>query len=89
MCTVSVVSLFRLDLAHNLGVGDFPATNGCDLVVQNGEEGVDTFDALTIVGTNALAYAPKFVCIGGILGSGEGGVSPKLAPFKEVAFAFI
>jgi hypothetical protein len=69
---VSVVSLLRSDLANNLGVGDFPAALGWDLVVQDGEEGVGAFDALAIIGTgaNALAQASKFVCIGGIPGSG-------------------
>jgi hypothetical protein len=55
--TVSVISLLRLDLANNLGVGDSPAALGWDLVVQDGEEGVGAFDALTIIGTGANALA--------------------------------
>ncbi len=80
-----------MDLANNIGVGNFPAALDRDLVVQDGEEGIGAFDAFAIVGTctNALAKVAKFVCIGGVPGGGEGRVSPKLAPFKEVASAFI
>ncbi len=56
---VGVVSLFWSDLANNLGVGDFSAAVGWDLVVGNGEEGVDAFDMLAFIGigtgANALA----------------------------------
>jgi hypothetical protein len=60
---------------------------GWDLVVRYGKEGVGAFDALALIGpsANALAKAPQFVCIGGIPGSGEGGVGPQLAPFEKVA----
>jgi hypothetical protein len=54
---VSTVSLPRLDLANDLGVGDFPAALSWDLVVQDGEEGVGAFDMLTIIGTSANALA--------------------------------
>ncbi len=59
--------------------------------VGNGEEGVNAFDAFAFIGTsaNALAKAPQFVCIGGVPGSGEGGVATQLAPFEEIAHAFI
>ncbi len=65
-----------MDLANNLGVGDFSAAVRWDLVVGNGEEGVGEFNTFAFIGTgaNALAKAPQFVCIGGIPGSGEGGV---------------
>jgi hypothetical protein len=53
-CTVSVISLLSSDLANNLGVGDFPAAVGWDLVVRNAEKGVDAFDALALIG-DALA----------------------------------
>jgi hypothetical protein len=58
---------------------------------RNREEGVVAFDlfAFTRTGANALAEAPQFVCIGGVPGSGEGGVVTQLAPFKEVACFFI
>jgi hypothetical protein len=56
-CAVSVVSLLRSDLAHDLGVGDIPVALGWDHGVQDGEEGGGTFDALTIVGTGANALA--------------------------------
>jgi hypothetical protein len=71
-----------LDLANNLGVGDFSAAVGWDLVVGNGEVGVGTFDTLAFVGTgaNALAQAPQFVCIGGVPGDGEGGVGMRTCP---------
>ncbi len=52
-----MASLLRLDLANNLGVGDFPAMLDCNLVVQDGEKGIDAFDALAIVGTGANALA--------------------------------
>jgi hypothetical protein len=54
---VGVVSLLWLDLVNNLGVGDFSAAVGLDLVVGNGEEGVGAFDALAFVGTGANALA--------------------------------
>ncbi len=62
-----------------------------DLVVEDGEEGVGAFDVFAIVGTdaNALAQVAQFICIGGIPGSQEGGVSLKLSPFNKVACAFI
>ncbi len=71
-------------------VGDFSAAVGWDLVIGNGEEGVDAFDAFVFIGTsaNALAKAPQFVCIGGVSGSGEGGVVTQLVPFKEMARVF-
>jgi hypothetical protein len=80
-----------LDLANNLGVGDFSAAVGWDLVVENGEEGVGAFDTFALIGTgaNALAKAPQFVCIGGVPGSREGGVITQLVPFKEIARVFI
>jgi hypothetical protein len=55
--TVGIVSLLWANLANNLGVGDFPAAVGGDLVVRNGKEGVGAFDALALIGTgdNALA----------------------------------
>ncbi len=64
-----------MDLANNLGVGDFSAAVGWDLIIGNGEEGVGAFNAFAFIGTssNALAKAPQFVCIGGVPGSGEGG----------------
>ncbi len=46
-----------MDLANDLGVGDFLAAVGWDLVVGNGEEGVAAFDALAFVGTGANALA--------------------------------
>ncbi len=57
----------------------------------NGEEVVGAFDAFAFIGTgaNALAKAPQFVCIGGVSGSGEGGVITQMMPFKEVAHVFI
>jgi hypothetical protein len=55
--TVSVISLLRLDLAHDLEVGDSPVALSWDLVVQDGEEGVGAFAALIIVGTSANALA--------------------------------
>jgi hypothetical protein len=62
-----------------------------DLVVENGEEGVGAFDSFAFIriGANALAEVPQFVCIGGVPGSGEGGVVTQLVPFKEVACFFI
>ncbi len=57
MSTVSVISLLRLDLAHDLGVGDFSVALSWDLVIHDGEEGVGVFDMLTIVGTGANALA--------------------------------
>jgi hypothetical protein len=80
-----------LDLANNLGLGDFSAAVGWNLVVGNGKEGVGAFDPFAFIGTgaNALAKAPQFVCIGGVPGSGEGGVVMQLAPFKEIARVFI
>jgi hypothetical protein len=80
-----------LDLANDLGVGDFSAEVGWDLVIGNGEEGVGAFDAFAFIraGANALAKALQFVCIGGVPGSGEGGVVAQLAPFEEIARVFI
>ncbi len=54
---VGIVSLLWLDLANNLGVGDFSAAVGWDLVVGNGEEGVGAFDALAFIGASADALA--------------------------------
>jgi hypothetical protein len=54
---VSIVSLLRLDLGHDLGVGDLPVVLGWDLVVQDGKYSVGTFDKLTIVKTGANALA--------------------------------
>ncbi len=90
-CAVGIVSLLWSDLANYLGVGDFSAAVGWDLVVGNGEEGVGAFDMFAFIetGTNALAKAPQFVCIGGVPGSGEGGVVTQLAPFEEIAHVFI
>ncbi len=50
-----------MDLANDLGVGDFSAVVGWDLVVGNGEEGVGAFDAFAFIGTgtNASAKAPS------------------------------
>jgi hypothetical protein len=57
-CAVGIVSLLWLDLANDLGVGDFSAAVGWgDLVVENREEGVGAFDALAFVGTGADALA--------------------------------
>ncbi len=39
-CAFGIVSLLWSDLANDLGVGDFSAVVGWDLVVGNGEEGV-------------------------------------------------
>ncbi len=80
-----------MDLANNLGVGDFSAAVGWDLVVGNGGEGVGAFDAFAFIGigANALSKALQFICIGGVPGSGEGGVVTKMAPFKEIARVFI
>ncbi len=57
MHTVGVVSLLWSDLAHDLGVGDFPVAVGWDLVIRNRKEGVGAFVALTLVGTGADALA--------------------------------
>jgi hypothetical protein len=46
-----------LDLANNLGLGDFPVVVGWDLIVGNGKEGVGAFEALALVGTGANALA--------------------------------
>ncbi len=46
-----------MDIANDLGVGDFPAAVGWDLVIGNGKEGVGAFDALAIIGTGANALA--------------------------------
>jgi hypothetical protein len=46
-----------LDLANNLGVGDFSAVVRWDLVIGNGEDGVGAFDVLAFVGTGANALA--------------------------------
>ncbi len=80
-----------MDLANNLGVGDFSAALGWNLVVGNEEEGVGASDALAFVETsaNALAQVPQFVCIGGVPGDREGRVGTQLVPFKEIACVFI
>ncbi len=54
---VGIVSLLWSDLANDLGVGDFPAAAGWDLVVGNGEEGVGAFNVLAFVGTSTNALA--------------------------------
>jgi hypothetical protein len=54
---VGVISLLWSDLANDLGVGDFSAGVGWDLVVENEEEGVGAFDVLAFVGTSANALA--------------------------------
>jgi hypothetical protein len=54
---VGVVSLLRLDLANDLGVGDFPVVVGCDLVIRNGKEDVGAFDVFALVGPGANALA--------------------------------
>ncbi len=54
---VSIVSFLRSDLAHGLGVGDFPAVLRWDLVIQDGEGGVGAFDTLAIIETGANALA--------------------------------
>jgi hypothetical protein len=54
---VRVAVLLGLDLANNLGVGDFPVVLNWDLVMQDGEEGVGAFDALVIIRTGAHALA--------------------------------
>jgi hypothetical protein len=46
-----------LDLANDLGLGDFLVALGWDHVIKNGEEGVGAFDVLTIVRTGANALA--------------------------------
>jgi hypothetical protein len=48
---VSVTSLLWLDLANDLGVGDFPEAVSWDLVVGNGKENVGAFDVLAFIGT--------------------------------------
>ncbi len=57
MLAVSIVSLLWLDLANNLGVGDFSAAVGWDLAIGNEKEGIGAFDALAFVGTGADALA--------------------------------
>ncbi len=47
---VGVVSLLWSDLANNLGVGDFSAAVGWDLVIGNGEEGVGALTCLPLLG---------------------------------------
>ncbi len=54
---VGVVPLLWSDLANNLGVGDFPAAVGWDLVIGNEKEGVGAFDAQALVGPGADAFA--------------------------------
>ncbi len=54
-CAVGIVSLLWLNLAYDLGVGDFSAAVGWDLVVRNGEEGVGAFDMLDFIGTGTDA----------------------------------
>jgi hypothetical protein len=91
VCVVGIISLLWLDLANDLGVGDFSAAVRWDVVIGNGEEGVGAFDIFAFIGTsaNALAKVPQFVCIGGVPGSGEGGLVMQLAPFKEITHVFI
>jgi hypothetical protein len=88
---VGVASLLWAYLANEIGVVDFSVVVRWNLVKGNGEDGVGAFDMLAFVGTsaNALAKAPKFVCIGGVPGDREGGVGMQLAPFKEVSHVFI
>ncbi len=50
------LSHLRTDLAHDLGVGDFPAVLGWDLVAQDGEEGVGTFEVFAFVGTVPMPW---------------------------------
>ncbi len=57
MHAVGVVFLLWSDLANDLGVGDFSGAVGWELVIGNGEEGVDAFDLLAFVGTSANALA--------------------------------
>ncbi len=57
MLAVSIVSLLWLDLANNLGVGDFFAAVGWGLAIGNGKEGIGAFNALAFVGTGADALA--------------------------------
>ncbi len=45
----------------DLGVGDFPATVGWDLVIGNGKEGVGAFDALAFIGTGADSLASVYL----------------------------
>ena len=54
---VGIVSFLWSDLANNLGVGDFSAAVGWDLVVGNGEEGVGAFYMFAFIGTGANALA--------------------------------
>ncbi len=54
---VGIVSLLWMDLANNLGVGDFSAAVRWGLVVGNGKEGDGAFDVLAFVGTGANALA--------------------------------
>jgi hypothetical protein len=54
---VGVVSFLWLDLANDVGVGDFPAAIGWDLVIRNGKESVGAFDVLALIGTGANALA--------------------------------
>ncbi len=54
---VGIVSLLWSDLANDLGVGDFSAAVGWDLVVGNGEEGIGVFDVLAFIGNGANALA--------------------------------
>jgi hypothetical protein len=57
MHAVGIVSLLWSDLANNLGVGDFSAAVGWDLVIGNGKESVGAFDLLALIGTGANALA--------------------------------
>ncbi len=54
---VGIISLLWSDLANDLGVGDFSAAVGWDLVVGNGEEGFGAFDTFAFIGTGANALA--------------------------------
>ncbi len=56
---VGIVSLLWSDLANNLGVGDFSAAGGWDLIIGNGEEGAGAFDAFVFIGTHANALAKR------------------------------
>ena len=42
----SLVLIVGLDLAHDLGVGDFFAAGGRDILITYGVEGVGAFDML-------------------------------------------
>jgi hypothetical protein len=52
---VSGVTLLGLDLANNLGVGDFAVALDWDHVVLDEEEGVGALDALASIGISSNA----------------------------------